>query len=1660
MKKVIGIIISLSLVSGLLPAVYAANTENTAAIEYDYGDGAFTRQMEKLDRGLVAVQTENGVYLSWRLLGTEATPSKITKAPAFDVYKNSHKIATVYDSTNYLDTAGTASDTYAVSISDQAADDDGISPLPQNYFDISLNIPADFSYTDLSGNQYTYSYSPGDASCGDLDGDGEYELVVKWEANPQDNSNGGVTGNVYLDAYKLNGTQLWRIDLGANIRAGAHYTQFLVYDFDLDGIAEITCKTAPGSKDASGNYVSAASNISAIKNSTDNEYSYQNSGGYILEGPEYFTAFDGRTGNAIDTIYYPNERISAAVWGDGYGNRCDRYLADVAYLDGILPYAVYVRGYYGGQSGYGARSASFGARLVNGRLEVPYIFDTLSGEPGYSSGNEDYIGQGNHNMTVADVDGDGKDEYITGAACYEVNDSNKLIGKWNTKKGHGDALHIGDYDPTHHGLEFFTVHESEPFGMSVIDPATGEILFERSASKDTGRGLMANVGSGGYYQITASSGAGTYIAAGNGNFISSSVSTGYNFRIFWDADLYDNTLDGTTVSDYQNNAMRQIFSAAGCVSVNGTKSTPSLQADLFGDWREELVYPTSNGRALRVFTTTDITHYKLPTLMHDPVYRSGVSAEQTAYNQPPHIGFYLADEIFKPTVESISIERLPDKTVYMIGDTLDTAGLKVFANFSDNTSDEITGYAISGFDSKKAGTQTITVTYALNSVAFDVTVQSGFTVDANGYITGYTLNDTQAILPNEIDGIKIRGIYENALKYTNLTRLSVTLSELDLNGNDIFPSGITIVCYSGSDVYSYAVEHNISVELIDAREYIINTGFDESAYNSFSMLQTNRTQSKTVGHILYGVGARSRGGDGNTGFRVIADSNNNQVLCAQVGRFSDSGRNAYFTLNDIPMLTDAIDSVIETKLFFPSGMTSYPKIELLDGNSVLIDTISVSDLNADYDTWYTYQLIYHEGRYYRVMKADGELSVLTELANTSSTELGVTNFKVLPDGSVPGNGQSYHIYLDDFKVYTSTELANFNITVKNQYGKPVYGASVRVNGTEYVTGINGVAEGYVESGTATVTIVADGYLQNTINIPVFNTKRITKTVVMRNENEVLATDIVFDDAAVSLKAGDTDTLIASVLPDNTDDKTLRFVSSDTSVVTVDIATGKIKAHSEGIAQITATSVSNPAVSAACTVNVYGDNYTQELTSIKIAGNDTCYIPNMDMLTTAHFNAKCYDQYGVKMNAPVSWSISGGLNISDGTVNIPAYTLPGVYTVRADCDGITAEKYFMISSPTLASNIIAHTTNNAEFSLWQGKEDATYVSEDIIYHSGARGSGGDGVSGVASLTSSVSGINCITMNAGRFSTVNRGGGLEFTNAPVSYDQSKDYVIDTDIYFDNLDMQTVSYIELYDTSYALIGKFDYNSLEINQKEWYHISIVYDNGDYTVYIFDSDGEYVGAKSLLNRSTSNLPVKYLKYNAGTAGSGSQHTSVDILNLKYYQESKGLKVVTVLYTDDLGNPIPDAEIRIGAYVSQTTEAGLAGFDLPNGMYKATAYEGENPVASQYFHVTDTSGTMCAAIVKDSKAETVYAEYDSFSNTVTINNHTSDTFNEASVIKAIYNTDGTLRSAECLTLPNIEANDAFTKAFRHTETVDNTVKIMFWNSPDGMKPVLPILNQN
>lgn len=780
MKKllctVLSTVLAMSSAAALNMSAYADST-NTQQVSYNYwynsstgytDENVHTRQMEKLDRGLIAIKTDGGVYLSWRLFDSEDNIfGSADKNVSFNVYRDGKKISEVATKTNYVDsTVGT---NYSVAPVINGVEGEKCNPVTaynNSYFDIPLLKPDDETIYDPSNNKLaTYSFFPADCSTGDVDGDGEYEIIVKWTSHERDVGTPAYSGTVHLAAYKLDGTKLWKndIELGKNVYSSAHTLQFLVYDFDGDGKSEVICQTSLDSKDGQGKYVSnAAQTDEEIKAITDKENStadYRSSSGVITKGEEFLTVFNGETGAAMDTISLPTTRGSenGVDYGDDFGNRSNRFVSDIAYLDGEKPYAIYLRGYYFGRNGK-QRTSIAGISWDGTALSPTYRFDTQKGQEGYYDGAYQYVGNGNHNCTVADVDNDGKDEFITGALCMEVNDDNEFRPKWCTYLQHGDALHIGNYDPTHTGFEFFTVHEDSgtnslsgnditlDFGMSVIDAETGNIMFHEGASDDTGRGVMANVGAGGYYQIWSAKNSARQSNGGT-DFTTATSLTGrntpsMNFRIFWDGDLYDNLLNGANITDWNGRNMSNIFSAGNydCVSINGTKANPSLQADLFGDWREEVVYPTSDGTALRVFSTTDTTDYKIKTLMQDPVYRSGVAAEQTAYNQPPHVGFYMGKEVFETRkITSITITTQPTRTSYIPGESFDKTGMVVKANYSDGTSEEISAYTVSEIDKDKIGEQTLTVSYLGKTDTITIyVVEPGITSLNNIYNTNST----------------------------------------------------------------------------------------------------------------------------------------------------------------------------------------------------------------------------------------------------------------------------------------------------------------------------------------------------------------------------------------------------------------------------------------------------------------------------------------------------------------------------------------------------------------------------------------------------------------------------------------------------------------------------------------------------------------------------------------------------------------------------------------------------------------------------------------------------------------------------------------------------------------------------------------------------------
>ncbi|MFF0720832.1 cellulose binding domain-containing protein [Micromonospora sp. NPDC003816] len=576
-------------------------------------------QAENIDRGLVSVRAGTGNLVSWRLLGTE------TSGVAFHLYRGGTRITAspLTGATNYLDNGAAAGSTYTVRAVVDGVEQAASAPalqFPAGYLDVPLQIPP--GGTTPSGEAYTYAAN--DASVGDLDGDGRYEFVVKWDpSNAKDNAQSGYTGNVYVDAYTLTGTRLWRIDLGRNIRAGAHYTQFQVYDYDGDGDAEVAMKTADGTRSGTGQVIGNAG------------ADHRNSSGYVLAGSEYLTMFDGRTGAALSTVAYDPPRGTVSSWGDNYGNRVDRFLAATAYLDGQRPSLIMARGYY-------TRAVIAAWDFRNGSLTRRWTFDSNA------SGNGAAAGQGNHNLSVADVDGDGRQEIVYGAAT--IDDNGRLLHSTGT--GHGDAMHVGDLDPARPGLEVFKVNESGSQPSSYLaDARTGQRIWSTPAAGDNGRGVAGDIWAG-------SPGAESWSSAVSGLTNTRGQNVGRkpsstNFLIWWDGDPVRELLDATRIDKYGPDGDTRLLTGSDVASNNGTKSTPALSADILGDWREEVVWRTSDNRALRVYSTPTQTGIRLPTLMHDLQYRVAVAWQNTAYNQPPHPSFFLGDGMSTPPAPRI-----------------------------------------------------------------------------------------------------------------------------------------------------------------------------------------------------------------------------------------------------------------------------------------------------------------------------------------------------------------------------------------------------------------------------------------------------------------------------------------------------------------------------------------------------------------------------------------------------------------------------------------------------------------------------------------------------------------------------------------------------------------------------------------------------------------------------------------------------------------------------------------------------------------------------------------------------------------------------------------------------------------------------------------------
>ena len=591
-------------------------------------------QREKLNRGVVAIrENPSEVIVSWRYLssdpiqtgfnvyrdGKKLTDTPITVSTLFRDKNNSQKTA-VYEIRPVLK----GKETHHI---------DGTYTLPENaplgYLEIPLQKPAD----GVTPAGDTYTYSPNDASIGDVDGDGEYEIILKWDpSNSHDNAHEGYTGEVYIDCYRMNGEQLWRINLGKNIRAGAHYTQFMVYDLDGDGKAEVVMRTADGTVDGKGKVIGNADADYREEGTFDPSRNQIMKQGRILKGNEYLTVFSGDTGEALHTIDYIPARSNVADWGDAKGNRSDRFLACVAYLDGVHPSVVMCRGYY--------TRTVLAAFDWNGKeLKNRWVFD--SNHPGC----ELYAGQGNHNLRVGDVDGDGCDEIIYGSCAIDHNGK----GLYSTRMGHGDAIHLTHFDPSRKGLQVWDCHENKRDGSTYRDAATGEVLLQIKSNTDVGRCMAADIDPT-HPGVEMWSGDSQGIRNVKGEIIAPKMrNMPTNMAVWWDGDLLRELLDRNMIIkyDWENKKFVPLVKFTGTLFNNGTKSNPCLQGDIIGDWREEVLVRSENNAALRLYVSTIPTEYRFHTFLEEPIYRISIATQNVGYNQPTQPGFYFGPDLIK-----------------------------------------------------------------------------------------------------------------------------------------------------------------------------------------------------------------------------------------------------------------------------------------------------------------------------------------------------------------------------------------------------------------------------------------------------------------------------------------------------------------------------------------------------------------------------------------------------------------------------------------------------------------------------------------------------------------------------------------------------------------------------------------------------------------------------------------------------------------------------------------------------------------------------------------------------------------------------------------------------------------------------------------------------
>ena len=572
------------------------------------------RTMDKLDRGLVAVKTSSGVFCSWRIMGEEY----------YDVTYNIYRDGTKLNSepltvSNFTDGSGSTSSTYQVEavvhgvVQAKCA---GVKPWAQNYLEI---VPDHGSLTS--------KYVPNDVCCADVDGDGELEILMKFDNSSWAGTSyqkAGYNGEYFImEVYKLNGKKLWWIDWGPNMADFQNNEQNIVaYDWDGDGKAEAVLRASDGTKihTASGQVITIGD---ASKNYLASTSSDQ---WFVHDGAEYLLYLNGETGEVYDQMEYPLKRLESgetsleAAWGDGYGHRSTKHFFGAPYLDGRKPSIFLARGIY-------TRHKMIALDVNPGTHKL-----TERWRWNCNSAGSPWYGQGYHNFGIADVDWDGRDEIVFGSMV--IDDNGK--GLSTTGLGHGDAQHCGDFNPYVHGHEIFACNEDRP-DNNYRDATTSKIYYRKTSSNDDGRSNCGNF-SNNYPGCLGSSGHDLPVSTVTNDHVGLETNISVNFRIYWDGDLCEELFDGI-ITKY---GAGQSWTLPGGLTNNSTKATPCYQGDILGDWREEVIMRTSDNK-FRIYTTTIPTEWRNYTLWHDMQYRQAMVWQMCGYNQPPHASYFLGE---------------------------------------------------------------------------------------------------------------------------------------------------------------------------------------------------------------------------------------------------------------------------------------------------------------------------------------------------------------------------------------------------------------------------------------------------------------------------------------------------------------------------------------------------------------------------------------------------------------------------------------------------------------------------------------------------------------------------------------------------------------------------------------------------------------------------------------------------------------------------------------------------------------------------------------------------------------------------------------------------------------------------------------------------------